>query len=307
MIFIRLLPALLFVFGGLSVYDQEWSLWLHQRDFRPFSQWFDQSLLSGQNFGGADLPVFLAVFSALLYALSLFEPFGKFRSHSWTAYLPALLVLTAVTTHALKISIGRARPYDVWSGKEEYSEWFQFGSHWIGEGIFSGSFTSGHTAATITFLGMGCYLYNHEYVRKRLFYHLGALLFVILAFSYMVAMGISRSMLAYHWITDTSGSILIGIAWSYLLYFHIFRIHEQRLFYQKYKRTAVLSRIWEVFSVGYLVGIIFCFAVLVISIRAIWTQDPLLSLLAVPASALSWWLGRKLKLLNEQVQYELNA
>ena len=290
-----------------SFYDQEWSLWLHQNDIRIFSNWFDQSLLSGKNFGGADFPIFLGLCSALFYALGLLKPFEKFRSHAWTSYLPSLLVLTTTTTHALKISIGRARPYEVWSGKETYSEWFQFGSHWIGDGLFSGSFTSGHTSSTITFLGIGLYLYNHQSVRKRLLYHVGALFFVILSFGYMVAMAVSRSMLAQHWITDTAGAVIIGSAWSYLLYFHIFRIHEQQIFYQKYKRTAVLPRLWEVWLVGYLVGIIICFAVLIISIHAMWTEDQVIGLLAISASVIVWLLGKRLKLLVNQIQNEFNA
>lgn len=99
----------------------------------------------------------------------------------WRAAVFAAVVLVAsvLVTQLLKALFGRARPEDILVDSD------------------FGSFPSGHTANAATFAMLAILL-------------LPRLWTVLIAAAWMLAMALSRTVLAAHWLSDTVGGMLVG-------------------------------------------------------------------------------------------------
>ncbi|MGO2521466.1 MAG: phosphatase PAP2 family protein [Microbacterium sp.] len=117
----------------------------------------------------------------------------------WRAAVFALLafIISAGLVQALKHLFGRARPEDMLV-LSDY-----------------GSFPSGHTANAATIAAVAVLLFPRVWT-------------AIVAVAWVVAMALSRTLLSVHWMSDTIGGALVGIAASLLLAAAMLRWVQQK-------------------------------------------------------------------------------
>ena len=200
-------------------YDRPWSDALMARPMRAFAAWMEQSMFEGEGFGGSDLGQLVPILSALgylVYARRKLEPAHWLRGT--LAYAAsATLLATVLLIHLPKYTIARARPYQVYGkAQQPYSEWYQVRSERWGT-RYSGSFTSGHVAATCMTFPLALVLAHSARRRTRMAgWMLGAGTLAL-----ALAMAIARVMARKHWLSD--GLMIIPIsAMFYLAYYEFF-------------------------------------------------------------------------------------
>ncbi|HEX7929214.1 MAG TPA: phosphatase PAP2 family protein, partial [bacterium] len=207
--------------------------------------------------------------------------------------------------HTLKWVMGRPRPYSV-LGREHlpYSEWYQVGSHYVTEGIYRGSFPSGHTAAVFILMTL-VYAYGANPAapapRRSLMWPLGA---AVLA--YTASMGIASAMARSHWLSDAIAAT--GMVWVLIhaLYFLVLRVPEQQGHLARHRHLLSMPSYWELRFCGW--GFIALLGMLAVGlgVRAFWEQSPPYLAVLIPLGVLLWWLGfprarRVIRLLHERL------
>jgi membrane-associated phospholipid phosphatase len=154
-------------------------------------------------------------------------------------FLVVACLSTAVyLIHPLKWILGRARPKEVFRGEAQYTEWYEVGHHFLVEGYYRGSFPSGHTATTFTYMAVAYVLIGTAtQVRdRRLGWALG-----VFGFALSTMMLLARCMSAAHWVTDSVFSMFAGWATIHVLY-HWFMpwLPEEAPFYRHAQRRPLL-------------------------------------------------------------------
>lgn len=225
---------ILFVFGGLLVavtpVDLTWTRWLAEHRHDGFTNLMRRTLFEGHLPGASDLPVLLILGMTVAYLLAQ----RPRPSRRLAACRPALgfLITGALAAglgvvHSLKWIMGRPRPWSVFGrGELPYTEWYEFGAHYITDGIYRGSFPSGHAAAAFMFMALAYALAGDRRapLGQRLAGGAVGLFALLLAGAMVVANAMSRS----HWLSD--GVAVIGLVWLTLhaLYYWVLRIPAQQ-------------------------------------------------------------------------------
>ena len=134
------------------------------------------------------------------------------------------LVTEVYFIHSVKWIWGRFRPEAVLSGGHQFTKWFELGPQFIGDGIFRGSFPSGHTSVAFSLMALAYVLVGTGATRAQrcLGWMLGAL---VLANS--VAVSVGRAMYGAHWLSDCVASVAFGWVTLHLLFFWGLRVPER--------------------------------------------------------------------------------
>lgn len=226
--------------------DYAWTVWLRKHRVRWLDHWMDQTLFEGEALGGGD-PVILFLILIVFFYYIAWKKGAASRLYAWRPHL-GFIVATAITTsvmmvHSLKWVMGRARPSLVMKGVLPYSDWYEFGPHFITEGTYRGSLPSGHTAQVFITMALAYVLLLA--VPKFKFQNLLGWLWGAFALLYTLLMGLSRCMKLSHWVSDVSFSL--GFSWilMHLIYYTLLRVPEQEDYYHKHGQFPQLPAVWE--------------------------------------------------------------
>ncbi len=293
------LAALLFcaalVQTCLFFYDREWTLWIRENAHPEFGEWMRRSLFEGNLPGGSDPATLFLLFCLLLYLKSA----GPNSSARLRLIRPQLgfILLSGLAgalgvVHSLKWVIGRARPFEVWYHQWPYSRWYEFGPHYITEGIYSGSFPSGHTAAALSLMAFVYILSarkKHSWVSRG-----GVFLLSLLVLVSAFGMGVARSMTAHHWVTDSLGMILPIWAVQHAIFFHLLKVPQQLAYLDVHKQYPNLPNYWELRLAALALPVVLGLMAIVLGFRSLMFQETpwLLGLSVVGVALVTYFLPR---------------
>ena len=223
------------------------------------------------------------------------EQFEK-KLCGWRHYLGYIVISASVTclfmVHGLKWVVGRARPCEVIFENMYFTEWFQWGPRYVTQGIFRGSFPSGHTAAAFILMSLA-YVLAADSGNKPLVRAAG-LFTGILAVLYASLMALARSMTLSHWIFDSAFSLLAAWIIMHVLYFWILDIPRQTRYLKWRGSHPELPAFWEIRFCLLLLGMTLGAMLILIGIRSIRFQEiPWLFLLTPIGGCFLLHFGRK--------------
>lgn len=203
-------------------YDGELTSLLAQNPREEWVRFFRQSVFQKGQFGYTDLGIFFyaAMIGCYIFAHTTKggrEAFPLLARYSGYLLSSGLLV-GIVMVHGIKLALGRARPYQVISGEQPFTSWYQLGplNSWAGDG--SGSFPSGHTATTLWLVALWFIIDRHSrqssgqatsFGRKINWLSVAVL---VVALIQALVTGVTRSMTADHWPTDWLAAVFGGLA-----------------------------------------------------------------------------------------------
>jgi len=287
---------------GLSLRDTLWTQLLYENPNAQLGEVMRRSLFEGDAPGGSDPSIILFLGALILYCrLQKAESLPKLKA--WKPYLGFIVfsgfVVGIGIVQGMKWSIGRARPHEVFSEAFSYTPWYSLGSHYITEGMYFGSFPSGHTSSVMMLMTLAYIAYaapGASISRKVL----GAVwgVFVLVA---AALMALARSMTGHHWVTDTFGVLfpLWGILHS--IYFYLLNIPEQAL-YLRTRNTPAHLKFWELRLCAYCILSILGIVAIILGVRSLQFQNPpWLIVLALLGSALSMHSVKQAQKLHDNV------
>lgn len=227
--FILLLLALIAAMLVITPRDYAWTLSIGHHRIHWFSNLMGQTLFEGQPPGGPDIATLFIAGSFILYLLAWLRPRWTrlLRLRPYLGFIVCSGFICAIyMVHGLKIAIGRARPYQVIRKGLAYSNFFQFGPHYVGHDMFRASFPSGHTADAFTLMTLAYILAVGPGFRSGVM-RLAGLAWGLIALAYGLLMAVARSMSLSHWIGDGLLAILMSWPIQHALYFWVLRVPEQ--------------------------------------------------------------------------------
>jgi membrane-associated phospholipid phosphatase len=266
---------LLISLGALSltlvpIVDRPWTIWLRQHRWTGLDHFMDRTLFEGEWIGGGDPVVILLILAAVGYYLAwkgfFRDVLDRWRPHFGFALTCALISAIQVV-HSLKWAIGRARPKEVINHGLTFSHWFEFGPHYITEGIYRGSFPSGHTAQVFLLMALAYILAAdpaHSRFTRRLGWSWG-----LVALVYTIVMGIGRCMTYSHWLSDVLGSLVIGWAGMHLIYFQLLKVPEQIRFHRQWGSHPRTPPVWEMQLCAWCLGLFLGAMGLLLAVRGV--------------------------------------
>jgi membrane-associated phospholipid phosphatase len=267
--------------------DYRWTLSLSAHRWPWLVDRMGRTVFEGQAFGGVDPVVLLLVAVAAAYWLAwkrerrrwlLWRPWGGF-------VLSAALIGAVFLVHGVKWTMGRARPDLVVHHGLAFSEWYAFGPHFITDGVFRGSFPSGHTAEAFVTITLA-YLIAGASERGRSRRLIGAIV-GLLTIGYAVAVGVGRCMALSHWVSDVVGAVAMVFITVHLLYVHVLRVPDQQRFIRDNGGYPPVPVVWELRMCWHLGYLVLGIAGVVIGFRG-WLAYSMASLgtLVLPGAAL---------------------
>ncbi len=264
--------------------DYAWTVWLRKHRIRWLDHWMDQTLFEGEALGGGDPVILFLILVVFLYYLT-WKKGAASRLFAWRPHL-GFIIVTAICTgvmmvHSLKWVMGRARPSLVMRAVLPFSDWFEFGPHFITEGTYRGSLPSGHTAQVFTLMTLAYVLVLAA--PKFKYQHTVGWLWGAFSLGYTFLMGVSRCMKLSHWVSDVVFSL--GISWilMHLIYYNLLRVPEQENYFRKYNQFPRLPAVWELRLCLIMLMIVLSAMSLILGIRSFFlgTAWPLQVLLSV--------------------------
>ena len=279
----------------LQHFDQEWTVWLHEQGSHKLGIWMGRTMFEGKLPGASDPPVLFLLASFILY----FRSWSSQASQGLIRWRPFLgfIVTTALAgslgaVHSLKWVIGRARPYEVWGQNWPFSEWYEFGPHFINEGIYRGSFPSGHSAVILSLLTLSYIWFNGGGNRPRA--RSLAISWGVIVIILTVVMGIGRAISASHWLTDSLGMILPTWAVLHLLFFHLLKLPVQLEYFRSSPSLTDLPRFWELKFCGLCLPILLGMMFIIFGFRSVRFQETpwLLSMVLIGVLLVSFFWPR---------------
>ena len=285
------------VLGLLTPFDFEASRWIWEHANPEFGEWTRRTFFEGDAAGLSDPGTCFLLASLGLYLWS-----GRASAPQWLQherpYL-SFIVLSALAgalglVHGLKWVIGRARPYEVWQGDWPFTPWHSFGPHFVTEGIYSGSFPSGHTASVVTLLMLAYVLHSYPSLHRRRW----AWLWGAVAMAMAMAMAVGRVMTASHWLTDCLGMILPTWMVLHWMFHRFLRTAEQREYVRMHGGYPSVPAYWELRLAGWGFLILLGLMGLVIGLRSVWLESRfellVLAPLGIALLGFAWPRFRKL-------------
>jgi membrane-associated PAP2 superfamily phosphatase len=255
--------------------------------WNPAVAFLRRTVFEGDAVGGSDLPIFALLILFVLYgrATSRRAPPGMPGYRSWLGFiLVATLAAGLGAVHTLKWIVGRARPYEVVAGSHlPFTPWYLPGPHFITEGVYRGSFPSGHTAAAFAFIALAYALAGDPLLRRR--WRLagwaiggGALLF-------SAAMAVASAMARSHWLSDAVA--VTGLVWMlvHALYFWGLRVPEQRRYWRAHGALPRPAGRWELRLCGLGFPVLLGIIAIGFGVRALTLQSPPYLAVLIPVGA----------------------
>lgn len=266
--------------------DYRLTKWIWQNGWSAFAEFMGQSLFEGEYPGGGDPAVLFLVAVFVCYALSL-RPQAAAGLAAWRPSLGFMLAGSLITAfawvHTLKWLVARARPHLVFGGSHPFTAWYEIGPHVINEGIYHGSFTSGHTAQVFVMMTMAYALVGRGLKPAGWLVGAGVL-------TYTLAMGLARCMTLSHWVTDVIGAVVISWVTLHVLYHHILKVPLQQRHRDGLKGSGNLAAGWEVLLGFSLVATCLGIVLAGLGLRAFWISEARqLALLVLPGIPLTVW------------------
>ncbi|MFC1857748.1 phosphatase PAP2 family protein [Thermodesulfobacteriota bacterium] len=297
--FLALAATAVLVMVVITPVDYRWSIFFHEHNWPIFSKFIGQTIFEGEGLGSGDPVIVFLLLSVTAYYLAWKKPPHK----SLLAWRPQLgyivasgLISGVFLVHSLKWIMGRARPYLVLSKEMPFSAWYEWGPHFVTEGIYRGSFPSGHTAQIFLLMTVAYILAadpGHR-VRWRVIGWLWGGFTVLIS----LAVGIARCMTLSHWISDVLGIIFLSWLTLHILYFRILRIPQQTQYYKIHGQYPATPQIWELRLCGYLFFVFLGFTGAAMAVRSIFRGEALwLLLLGVLGIPLIIFCGRRIQKL----------
>jgi membrane-associated phospholipid phosphatase len=290
-----------------TVWDQQVTAFLAEHRWSAFTKIMGRTIFDGE-LPGANDPLILVLLAAILVYTLSWRNAGqnkwlKYRPHSGFI-LVAALAIAVLMTNGIKLSMGRARPDLVFEHHWPFSAWFAFGSHFIGNGPYRGSFPSGHTSQAFAAMAVSYVLIANPWFNAKvrfLGWAWGG--FAIFA---SIAMGVARCMSSSHWLTDVVGAVCFGWLIMHWLYHWLFFVPEQRNYIVAQGKFPPLPRKWEL-QIGGLMAIgtlgLFFF---INGIRAVILHNTLWLAAFAPAGAwLIYWTVKKIVHIRQTVRHKL--
>jgi PAP2 superfamily protein len=250
--------------------DYDWTLVLRQHRIVWLDRWMAQSLFEGEPMGGGDPVILILLFVTGAYYLA-WKKGPASRFFAWRPHLGFILV-TAMTTsvmmvHSLKWVMGRARPSSVVKELLPYTDWFEFGPHFISQGTYRGSLPSGHTAQAFILITIAYILLQapSKFKHQRLM----GWLWGVTSLAYTLLMGISRCMHLSHWCSDVAFSM--GMSWilMHLIYHRLLRVPHQEAYFKAFGHYPDQPRAWELRLCFLLFGAVLGGMAFVLGIRSL--------------------------------------
>ncbi len=290
-----LIAVTLVIMTGATWVDKAWTLTLDKIKWPRIETIMGRSMFEGEGIGANDAVLLMLLGAILLYYLACRKPELKIWA-AWRSQAGFILVSALVTgvyfVHSLKWIMGRARPDLVFNKGMAFSHWFSFGPHFITDGVYYGSFPSGHTSQMFILMSVAYVLAGDSRLPKPArmagwFWGTGAV-------GASLVMGLTRCMTLSHWLTDILGSILVGWILMHLLYYHILRVPAQRRFILRHGSQPDLPDAWEIIlCIHWLIGIA-GLMMMVVGIRALLLQKGWwLLLLLFPGAFAAWFSWKK--------------
>jgi membrane-associated phospholipid phosphatase len=209
--------------------DYQWTMFLHGHECETFTDIMDRSLFEGDRLSPNDLVIFIFTGFVIAYVWANLAREGS-SLHVWRPGLGFVVTSGLITgvglVHSLKLVVGRARPSDYVKYDLAYTEWFEFGAHFI-ESSHKGSFLSGHTAQAFMLMSVAYLLAGDPRHSRKL--KMAGLITGVLVLGFALAMGFARSMSFHHWISDWLGSIFLSWIIIHTLYYWVLQVPDQAL------------------------------------------------------------------------------
>jgi membrane-associated phospholipid phosphatase len=213
---------------GIDQVDRQWTLFLHQHEWPFLTNMMNRTVFKGSWIGDGDLSILFLIFVVFFYILACI----KHDTPSLTRWRPHLgfIVIAAFMSclgsiHTLKWILGRARPSLVLSNQLPYTHWFEFGPHFVTQGIYRGSFPGGHTALSFIFMSLA-YALAGDIRHCRNTRYIGVCVGIFAVINALL-MCIARSMSLSHWVSDSLASILLSWITIHILYVHVLDLPSQ--------------------------------------------------------------------------------
>jgi membrane-associated phospholipid phosphatase len=256
---VKLITAMaLLVMIPVSRVDLAWTVWLRQHRIPALTRFLDRTLFEGEGLGGGDPVIILLLLIAVAYYLAWKQ---VLRRHllAWRPQLGFVLTTAVVCgiylVHGLKWVLGRARPLLVFAEKAlPFSDWYRFGPHFVSEGIFRGSFPSGHTVQAFLVMTFA-YLLAGDNSRSP-WRTTAGWLWGALSIVYALVMGMGRCMAYSHWVSDVLGGLFLAWICMHLLFYRVLQVPMQMRYWRTFQEHPPLPTVWELRLCGYLLAVV---------------------------------------------------
>jgi membrane-associated phospholipid phosphatase len=293
--------------GGLAMalvhwVDFEWTVFIHAHGWKAFYKAMDRTLFEGEGLGGGDpVMLFLLVIVGCYYLA--WKKTQMIKLYRWRPQMGFILTCALTNSfmlvHSLKWVMGRARPKLVIHGDLPFTAWFEFGPHFITEGIYRGSFPSGHTAQAFVLMSLAYILVAEPSHSMRV--RISGWCWGFLALVYALTMGIGRCMAYSHWVSDVLGGIVFSWVLTHIIYHRLLFIPQQSGYYRDHGSHPELPQVWELVLCLYLFGAVLGGMAVMIGVRSIFLEVPVALILLIPAGLLlGWFAGRRMIQLRKR-------
>ncbi len=226
--------------------DYTWTVLLHENAWPWLHRFMGRSVFEAEGVGGGDLVAFFMIAVVGGYYIA-WKGYGNRRLVKWRPQLGFMITSALVCgvnfVHGLKWILGRARPKLVIRQDWPFTDWYEIGPHFITEGIYRGSFPSGHTVQAFLLMTLAYVLAGDK--RHGLRLRLTGWLCGLIATGFTVLMGIGRCMSLSHWLSDVVGGLCGAWLIMHLLYFHILKVPAQAHAMTKAAPPAETPPVWE--------------------------------------------------------------
>ena len=269
-----------------TIYDESFSAWLRSHNSELLKYYLAPSIFELERVGASDLTIFVMITCLIGYVVAsahelkqwpklytqtaqrkfLYPPF--FNSVTTMRRLrPQLgfilvnaLCSALLAVHTIKWLMARPRPKQVLRGDYPFTEWYEVGGQFIGNGIYRGSFPSGHTAAIIALLGVAyCLVYCGKTRRARAIGYF----FFLYTWCGSVLMATHRVMSGAHWFSDVVFTIFCGWIITHALFYWGFRVPQRVEATTNSEQYAQVKPFSELLLCIYL--FLFCFGIVLMS------------------------------------------
>jgi len=295
-----LVLGFLLVMIPLSFVDYQWTMYLHTHRHELLGEFMQRTMFEGSKFGASDPAIILVLLFSYAYFRS--NPRKQVTGRWFSRPQLGFVVVTAITTglglvHSIKYIIGRARPDLVLDHGYQYTPWYKFGPQFVADGVFYGSFPSGHTAAVFLLITLS-YILIFDPTRSGKAKILGWI-WGLLTLAYTSLMVVGRCMTLDHWLSDSLGITFLCWIVTHLIYFRILKVPLQVRFITKNNAYPPLPRYWEFSLLWRLLILALCAMTVILGIRAVWLQRiPYLIFAGIPALVILYALGKNLVALH---------
>lgn len=255
--------------------DYAWTVALTAHGPSVFVDLTRRTLFEGALPGFSDIPLIGLLLTVWLY-LRAQRGQASATLRAWRPLLGYLLVSALAaglgTVHSLKWLMGRARPVEVLSWKKlDFSAWYEFGPHFVDQGIYRGAFPSGHTAAAFVVMGLAYVLAMDPFASRRM--RAGGLAVGLFALLLAVAMVLGAGMAERHWVSDGVGSVVLLWPVVHVIYFWVLRVPQQRQAWATLGHNP-LPAYWELRFCGWGLWVLVCGLAVALGLRALLEQNP---------------------------------